>query len=294
MPNKKTLFDQGVAAASAVFGTRGVYPCPLCKRAFTQDHLNAGQLSLEDVPPESIGGWPLLLTCRECNSTAGHEVDVHAANRDRLIESGRLILSGEEGSAGRVSIEAGGHSIRADLTNLPGLTELRAVPGGNDPKTVEAFSRVLTGGNTDGMKINLSIHARADNRRADLSLLRAAYLALTAKFGYTYAFHVVLDIVREQINNPDRIILKHWMAADDRAVDEPIIGFCAEEGLAVMSWRKRLINLPWVCREGLNYVRRMDEAANNAAQMNIKLRSYEWPTSFEALLDHRPKAPHPK
>ena len=44
---------------------------------FTVDMLGT-LLSVEDVPPRHSGGRPLVLTCKACNSTAGHSIDAVA------------------------------------------------------------------------------------------------------------------------------------------------------------------------------------------------------------------------
>jgi hypothetical protein len=54
------------------------YICPLCTRHFTIidiDKARSNCLTLEDVPPKSLGGKPLTLTCKECNNTAGSLLD---------------------------------------------------------------------------------------------------------------------------------------------------------------------------------------------------------------------------
>src|SRR5580704_16833636 len=48
-----------------------IYPCPICLGRFTIEALAQNQLSAEHVPPESLGGRELLLTCRNCNNSSG-------------------------------------------------------------------------------------------------------------------------------------------------------------------------------------------------------------------------------
>src|SRR5262245_31174488 len=52
------------------------YGCPLCLRIYP----SPSAFTVEDVPPKSVGGRPLLLTCYDCNSKAGHTIDWHWAN----------------------------------------------------------------------------------------------------------------------------------------------------------------------------------------------------------------------
>jgi hypothetical protein len=75
---KKRWFDRGAQAfgdAALAYRRQG-YCCPICLRisasvsAFTAEH----------VPPRSVGGRPLILTCERCNGTAGTMVDWHWSN----------------------------------------------------------------------------------------------------------------------------------------------------------------------------------------------------------------------
>ncbi len=55
-----------------------MYICPLCLRAYTDKSLDqkvSNPLTLEDLPPKSVGGSPKILTCKECNNKAGHSLD---------------------------------------------------------------------------------------------------------------------------------------------------------------------------------------------------------------------------
>lgn len=47
MPNKKTLFQQGTAAASVTFGLCDAYVCPLCQLQLDVAALGRGQLTAE-------------------------------------------------------------------------------------------------------------------------------------------------------------------------------------------------------------------------------------------------------
>ena len=43
-------------------------------------------LTEEDVPQASLGGSRIILTCRQCNSTCGSEIDVHLYNAIKARE----------------------------------------------------------------------------------------------------------------------------------------------------------------------------------------------------------------
>lgn len=77
---------------------KGSFICPLCRRIF-----NIGQLrekvndyiTIEHVPPENLGGKPIVLTCKDCNSTCGHDLDVYLRNEMEHHE--RAYFNGSKG-----------------------------------------------------------------------------------------------------------------------------------------------------------------------------------------------------
>src|SRR5713226_1588535 len=53
------------------------YVCPLCLCAYDETALESGSLSIEHIPPESVGGGRTALTCKKCNSEGGADLDSH-------------------------------------------------------------------------------------------------------------------------------------------------------------------------------------------------------------------------
>ncbi len=55
-----------------------IYICPLCIKGFNIESLNQdcqNPLTIEDLPPRSVGGNPKILTCKACNNKSGHVLD---------------------------------------------------------------------------------------------------------------------------------------------------------------------------------------------------------------------------
>src|SRR5688572_28923397 len=83
---RKAFFERGAQAWRRISGDeRHIYVCPLCVRGLRADALAARLLSIEHVPPRSVGGKPLTLTCKECNSRAGHTVDAASDAHEHLV-----------------------------------------------------------------------------------------------------------------------------------------------------------------------------------------------------------------
>lgn len=71
-------FRRGMDALQRVAMSPPVaYLCPLCFSLVTPEQLAANNtiISVEHVPPGSIGGKPMCLTCKPCNNWAGTYLD---------------------------------------------------------------------------------------------------------------------------------------------------------------------------------------------------------------------------
>lgn len=81
---KRDWFDLGAMAyrqACPGIYAAATYVCPICRKPFTVEALDDGRPSKEHVPPQSVGGHELLLTCKECNNTAGTKFDADAKTK---------------------------------------------------------------------------------------------------------------------------------------------------------------------------------------------------------------------
>src|SRR5688572_24505180 len=93
-----------------------IYPCPICLHPFGIEALTAvlpedKRLSVEHVPPESVGGKELLLTCTPCNNTAGTAVDAHAKKKEDVLAA----MAGRADRPHRVVAWIGGTRLNAAL-----------------------------------------------------------------------------------------------------------------------------------------------------------------------------------
>src|ERR1700752_2897682 len=116
---RQRWFAQGVEALQlARPSAPKVYGCPLCLRGFE----TPAALTLEDVPPKSIGGRPLILTCGSCNYNSGHMLDAN-------IRSGRDLEEIAAGTrAARIKLSQFGQTISAEATFGPGGLVIEGLP----------------------------------------------------------------------------------------------------------------------------------------------------------------------
>jgi len=173
------------------------YVCPICLRGFE----NLDDLSEEHVPPQSIGGEVLCLTCLQCNCGAGHTIEAEM-HRERMARSFLTV----DGQPRRAKIVVGGHEARIDLHRDENGFHMDVLGGQNDPKAVEALKVALKGVLEAQGTFNLRDSVSYSRRNADTGFLKSAYLAAFAKLGYTYILKPALNRVR-QIQEPSCRVL---------------------------------------------------------------------------------------
>jgi hypothetical protein len=190
---KDKWFDRGAAAfQSACPGKYGepTYPCPICLTPFAVNALADGRLTSEHVPPESVGGRDLLLTCKRCNNSAGTKLDADAAAKE-LVQSA---MAGQREHRERVKATIGGLRVTGEVHLFGGQYSL-VVPGHvNKPGIHDALKSVARRGSSMTVE-----YRRFSELGAKISWLRAGYLALFAVAGYEFALDPAIEIVRRQI-----------------------------------------------------------------------------------------------
>src|SRR4051812_43228082 len=117
----RAWFDQGCEEFKRAFPgiaarlqADSFYVCLICLRPFNGRALTARVLTREHVPPASLGGHRMTLTCEECNSGGGHAADSHARLEANLIGFAR----------GEV------HDMKAHLRTQSGRMPVRITAGG--------------------------------------------------------------------------------------------------------------------------------------------------------------------
>jgi hypothetical protein len=168
---------------------------------YTVDEIDTNGLTLEHVPPRSVGGRPLVLTCRPCNNGAGHRLDAHLERRERLRRFGG---PGSLSESLDVTVTIAGivnrGSLRLDADRRVLLT---GNPKQNNPADVAEFAQRLPELITPGREIRVEFRDIFDPESAQLSLVRAGYLAAFALFGYAYILRSELEPIRAAIAQHD-------------------------------------------------------------------------------------------
>lgn len=181
------------------------YICPICVRQFEENDLisksDKNFLTEEDAPPEKLNGNRIALTCKECNSKAGHEIDAHLINRIRQIDSSRFY----KGSKQEGFIEYDDKKVTAEITsNGNGTLEILHKTKNNNPSLLDKFIYGIK--NKDvGPLLNLKPkRQKDDSERVKLALLKTNYILTFSKFGYIFLLDKYYDQIREQIRDNNK------------------------------------------------------------------------------------------
>jgi hypothetical protein len=197
---RQQWFDNGAYAFPCVCKARPPYGyvCPQCVYIFGQEHLDAGVVTDEHVPPQAVGGCVLVLTCVDCNKRSGHLLDEAMADEEKLRTFGQPHALGALPGAVTVGGVRNNGSIRFDGSTFLMLGD----PGQNKPGTAAAHTEVLESfGPGEAMELRFRI--RHHPGRAALGWMRAAYLAAFAVYGYRYALQPAFDPLRQALADPD-------------------------------------------------------------------------------------------
>ncbi len=175
-----------------------LYICPIClTRYSTVEEHPDNPLTLEDAPPKSLGGKPVVLTCKKCNNTAGYKIDVHLVNRLRELDDQQFL----PGTDLPVTIKIDDETFRAKIQvdEKGTMSVLHSNKNNHPEKLQEAMKNV-----TKGMRISPEfIKTKVIPENLEYALLKTGYILAFAKYGYSLMLDPCYDIVREQLLNPE-------------------------------------------------------------------------------------------
>jgi hypothetical protein len=182
------------------------YVCPLCfpiNRVFLREAIDTGELTLEHVPPDALGGRELVLTCSECNKRAGAMLDHQMLTLEQMLDFGRGTLI----RPARARLIMGTQVLNAKVKAVGTNVEIFGIPKANRPNIAELLEpeiqKLLHEHREEGATFSVKFDKALHYRRALVGWLRTAYLVAFALFGYRYIFDPRLIPVRRQIAESD-------------------------------------------------------------------------------------------
>lgn len=183
--------------------------CPICFKLFTRQALSkeyADHLSLEDVPPRSLGGRVSTLTCKVCNNQAGSQLENHLRKKLRADE----FFEGVPGVPIETHFEPAPSVDLAAVTQLAGDRSIEVIcdPDRSDPGALDRFYALSP--ETAMSSFTLRFLPGYKINRPEAALLRIAYLLAFSQFGYGFLMNPNLVQVRQQIQHSAEKLLPSW------------------------------------------------------------------------------------
>ena len=267
----------GAEALERLCGKR-LYICPLCLQGFREAQA-IDELTREHVPPEKHGGKRMLLTCKECNSRAGLELDHHAITQ----EQARWFAADQ--SYGRIPMHLSfaGLGVTAELRKEASTNIIRVLSECNSATDIERFAKAA-GTWGDGAELQIGFRRRHIPKRSQISWLRSAYLLAFAWLGYRYVLREVLKKVRLQIKEPATPHISNFYTFD-ASIDGRRIGVVQEphkvRAILVVA-QGHIVLLPLFDGDDSLYER----IAECQGGHSFRGPSFSWPDKAIYRLDH--------
>jgi hypothetical protein len=281
---KRVRYWEAGAAVIRDLGGPYQYGCPLCLHFFPRDQIE--HLSLDHVPPKSLGGKLKVLTCNACNSAAGAALDSHAFGVERI----RRLFAGEPYRPVAARFKFDGITANMELrSENTGCHEIlgRGNPPGVLDEVRAVFEEHVRAGTTPSIEFTMPELTRVEEWRATVSYLRAGYLAAFAVFGYATIAPQSFDPVRRQICEPDAEHLPRFFyrQSDLRGYEVAVAEEPSWHVSIVVLMENSLITLPLPGDTGL--YERIAEKAAVGTQANLRCRRFGWPRWPRYLRDRQ-------
>ena len=285
------FFQRGVEAYQRLASdTAELYRCPICLTLFPRDAVTKRDLTLEHVPPKSIGGREICLTCKACNSLGGGSGDFAFAEWKRLEEFATA-YNGKGESTEMVGLTAGGIRLNVFVDVRDGQMHFRGDNRINAPTKRDAqrehFRRQREAGKRLEFKLDLPF--LPEGRALFLAQLRTAYLAAFCTIGYRYAMDDNLSVVRHQLLNPDESLVP------DDALFIPKPGAAPAEAMVTHAkqpvrcvgvyFGHSIVILPDVNERNPDFYSKLAELDDSDGAIPMVFNSMGWPSGMDLKYD---------
>jgi hypothetical protein len=256
-------------------------------RGFLRRALDVGFLTLEHAPPKSLGGKSIVLTCRDCNTTAGAALDSQMLALEQIYDFGQGTMT----RPARARLEMGGGKLNVEVLAQREVVQAFGIPQANDPRSVAAVTAALASmaKDTQFHKAEFRFTFKGPKPKAALlAWLRAAYLAAFAALGYSYILRPQMEVVREQLADDSGELLRVFSMTVPttprgerriRLVEEPkwLRSLCVQMG-------RHSVFLPGLSANPGLYSR-LAQRAGRRAELTLAGQEIPWPVSAQFALD---------
>ena len=268
-------------------GDSSLYYCPICGLGYPEASAIAGDnLTLEHIPPDSIGGKPILMTCRNCNSLAGRTIDVSIASKKKFGEFEDIVFGQKKGIVPSVTLSLGDLHVAAAI-HKENSFDIRPIENANSPIILDMYKKHLMN-HSNNLQFKVSISHKYDNRFFKLSYLKSAFLLVFAWLGYRYAFDTRLDVVRQQLQEPESDILgtKFWIEGNESMPVNRIMLLSSPLPMFLVSFNSCCIVLPSLESNG-DFYSSLSRYWERGQRITLQTDIWDsWPAKLQMKLDY--------
>jgi hypothetical protein len=177
------------------------FACPLCRKLFCINQMD--KLTIEHSIPKAVGGKPGTLTCKECNNKLGSEIDASLATSLKMEQ----FFDGSLGSDVRHQLHTptGKATVNISLSRdgIELVMDVEMLPKHSNPQQYRNAQKDLGKGGPIMVGCDIDNTKHFDEYKANLALLKAAYLRMFEFFGYGYICSQSADKVLKTIVDPN-------------------------------------------------------------------------------------------
>lgn len=171
--------------------------CPICLQEFGRNTIDNGDLTIEHIPPQSIGSSIETMTCRTCNNKIGSKLQNQMKNyvTKQDISIGQVPERGIPAYA-EINDKKLNMVIKEVIRDKQGKTSFKSFSDltHNAPQVWPSNADEII-----NKKIHISLRLKSSNDAVCAAYLHSAYLALFNYLGYPYIMQPVFDPIRQKI-----------------------------------------------------------------------------------------------
>ena len=141
---------------------------------------------------------------------------------------------------------------------------------------------------SNDLQFKVSISHKYDNRLFKLSYLKSAFLLVFAWLGYRYAFDTRLDVVRQQLQEPESDILgtKFWIEGNESVHVSRIMSLSSTLPMFLVSFNSFCIVLPSLESKG-DFYSSLSRYWKRGQRITLQTNIWNsWPAKLQMKLDY--------
>jgi hypothetical protein len=196
--------------------------CPICfDRYFSRESLFSRELTLEHVPPRSLGGSVRTFTCKNCNNWAGSKLESQLNRELEFID----FMAGIQGVSQNIFYQLNGSPVLTATFSIRDDNQwvLIGAPDRSNPRDLEQLRHILHSKPHDEWNFKLKFRPYRD-RFPQAAQLRIGYLLAFGTLGYSFLMNPGLRVIRGQILHPQEKILPTWGIVRNNDLPDEALG----------------------------------------------------------------------